>query len=202
MGPPGRDRSGARPAGRRGPAGAGTFGPVAARPFACFLVKSEPSEYSIEDLAREGVAPWDGVRNYQARNVMRDRMRPGDPVFFYHSNAKPPALVGLAKVASPARPDPTQFDPSSKGFDPKATPEAPRWVLVDLAFVEAFDRAVPLSELRADPALDGMELLRRGSRLSVQPVADAHALRLLTLAGARSPWARRIRAALTRRVGR
>ncbi|RMH00548.1 MAG: EVE domain-containing protein [Deltaproteobacteria bacterium] len=170
------------------------------RPFACFLVKSEPDAYSIDDLARERRAPWDGVRNYQARNIMRDRMKKGDPVFFYHSNASPPGLVGLARVASAAKPDPTQFDPSSPAYDPRATPDAPRWWLVDLEFVEKFPRFVPLAELRADPALDGMELLRRGSRLSVQEVEDRHALRLLELAGARSRWAKRIRAELAART--
>ncbi len=173
---------------------------MARRPLRCFLVKSEPHVYSIDDLAREGVAEWDGVRNYQARNIMRDEMAPGDPVFFYHSNAKPPGLAGLAKVASEPRPDPTQFDPSSGGYDPRADPNAPRWILVDLAYVETFPRFVPLPELRADPALEGMELLRRGSRLSVQPVCDAHALRLLELAGARSPFARRLRGRLRRRT--
>lgn len=139
----------------------------------CWLVKTEPGSFSIDDLARAGVEPWDGVRNYQARNFMRDEMKVGDPVLVYHSNADPPGVVGLAEVASEPYPDPTQFDPSSKYFDPTSDPADPRWILVDMRFVEKLPRLVPLPELRARPELQGMVLLGR-SRLSVQPVEPAH----------------------------
>ena len=141
-------------------------------PRRCWLVKSEPTSYSIHDLERDGVTGWDGVRNYQARNTLRDEMRPGDPVLVYHSNADPMAIVGLARVAGPARPDPTAFDPRDHHFDPDSRREDPTWFLVDLAHVETF--AVPLQRatLAARPDLAGMMLLRKGSRLSVQPVTD------------------------------
>lgn len=137
-------------------------------------MKSEPDAYSIDDLERDGREMWDGVRNYQARNMMRDDMRVGDDVLFYHSNCKEPAIVGLAKVASEAYPDPTQFDPDSGYYDPKSDPDDPRWLLVDVEFVRKLARPIPLSELKAHPALDGMLLTRRGNRLSVMPVSDAH----------------------------
>lgn len=139
----------------------------------CWLVKTEPGSFSIDDLARAGVEPWDGVRNYQARNFMRDEMRVGDPVLVYHSNADPPGVVGIAEVASEPYPDPTQFDPSSRYFDPTSDPADPRWILVDMRFVEKLPRLVSLPELRTRPELEGMVLLGR-SRLSVQPVEPAH----------------------------
>ncbi len=139
----------------------------------CWLVKTEPGSFSIDDLARAGVEPWDGVRNYQARNFMRDEMKVGDPVLVYHSNADPPGVVGLAEVASEPYPDPTQFDPSSRYFDPTSDPADPRWILVDMRFVEKLPRLVSLPELRTRPELVGMVLLGR-SRLSVQPVEPAH----------------------------
>lgn len=132
-------------------------------------MKSEPDVFSIEDLRRAGVEHWDGVRNYQARNLMREHMAPGDPVLFYHSSLKPPGVAGLAEVASRAYPDHTSWDPGSKYFDPASTPEAPRWFMVDVRWVETFPRLVTLDELRARPELEGMVLLAR-SRLSVQPV--------------------------------
>lgn len=147
-----------------------------------WLVKSEPESYSIDDLQRDGRTGWDGVRNYQARNMMRDDMQVGDLALFYHSNADPPCVVGVARVDSAPYPDPTQFDPGHHHHDPKSTPQAPRWVQVDFAFVERLPRPVGLPELKADPALDGMELLRKGSRLSVQPVSAAHYARVLELA--------------------
>lgn len=134
-----------------------------------FLVKSEPDAYSLDDLERDGKTPWDGVRNYQARNVMRDEMQVGDRVLYYHSNAKPPAVVGIAEVASAPYSDPTQFDPKSRYHDEKATPDEPRWFVVDLAFLERLPRAVGLPELKDEAALADMVLLNR-SRLSVQPV--------------------------------
>lgn len=147
----------------------------------CWLVKTEPGSFSIDDLARAGVEPWDGVRNYQARNFMRDEMKVGDPVLVYHSNADPPGVVGIAEVASEPYPDPTQFDPSSKYFDPTSDPADPRWILVDMRFVEKLPRLVPLHELRARPELEGMVLLGR-SRLSVQPVEPAHFDLIVSLA--------------------
>ncbi len=148
----------------------------------CWLVKTEPESYSIDDLARQGSTAWEGVRNYQARNSMRDDMKLGDPVLVYHSNATPPGVVGLAKVAREAYPDSTAFDPRSKYFDEKSDPANPRWVLVDLAFVEKFPRVVALDELKSDPSLLGMEVTRKGSRLSVTPVSAAHFARVLALA--------------------
>ncbi|MEQ8458590.1 MAG: EVE domain-containing protein [Sandaracinaceae bacterium] len=152
-----------------------------------WLVKSEPDAYSIEDLERDGQAEWDGVRNYQARNSMRDDMAVGDLVLFYHSNAKPPGVAGVAKVATEAYPDPTQFDPKSKYHDPKATEEAPRWHLVDLSFVEKFDEVLGLDVLKehAD-ALEGMMVIKRGIRFSVQPVEKEHFRKVLKLAGAKT----------------
>jgi predicted RNA-binding protein with PUA-like domain len=134
-----------------------------------WLVKSEADVYSIDHLAADGVTPWDGIRNYEARNFMRDGMRPGDLVLYYHSNANPPGVAGVAKVTSEPYPDALQFDRTSKYHDPKSTREDPRWVLVDVGFVERFPRLVPLAEIREHPKLQEMALLKR-MRLSVQPV--------------------------------
>jgi len=141
-------------------------------PRRCWLVKSEPESYSIDDLRRDGRTAWTGVRNFQARNLMRDQMQVGDPVLFYHSSADPPGVAGLARVASPAYPDPTQFDRSSDYYDEKSTAEDPRWFLVDLEFVAKFPRLVSLAEIRDSKPLAKMPLVNR-SRLSVQPVAPA-----------------------------
>jgi len=138
-----------------------------------WLMKSEPDAYGIDDLERDGVGEWDGVRNYQARNFMRDDMRVGDQVLFYHSNAKPSGVAGLAEVTREGYPDFTSWDPDSKYYDPKSTPELPRWFMVDLRFVRRFPRLVPLAELREIDALADMPLLNR-SRLSVQPVELEH----------------------------
>ena len=135
-----------------------------------WLMKSEPEAFSIDDLKRKKQEAWDGVRNYQARNTMRDDMRVGDKVFFYHSNCAEPGIVGIAKVATGAYPDPSQFDPKSKYFDPGSSRANPRWMLVDVKFVKKLKRTITLKELQMDAALDGMVLLRKGSRLSVQPV--------------------------------
>lgn len=135
-----------------------------------WLMKSEPDAFSIDDLKRKQQEAWDGVRNYQARNYMRDGMRVGDKVFFYHSNCAEPGIVGIAKVATDAYPDPSQFDPKSKYFDAGSSRDNPRWMLVDVKFVKKLKRTITLKELQLDPALDGMVLLRKGSRLSVQPV--------------------------------
>lgn len=158
---------------------------MAKRPATYWLMKSEPDVYGIADLERDGTTLWDGVRNYQARNFMRDDMKVGDLVLYYHSNAKPPGVAGLAKVASEPYPDPTQFDDNSKYYDPKSTPENPRWVLVDLAFVAAFDDVVSLADLKADDELDGMLVIKKGQRLSIQPVEPHHYKRVLELAGHR-----------------
>ena len=137
-----------------------------------WLMKSEPDEFSIDDLARARKAPWTGVRNYQARNFMRDDMRPGDGVLFYHSSCPEPGVAGLAKVASRAYPDATQFDKKSEYYDPKSTRDAPRWVHVDVAFVQKTP-LVSLAELRRHRELAGMRLLQRGNRLSITPVEPA-----------------------------
>ncbi len=136
-----------------------------------WLMKSEPDEFSVDDLAAApgGRAPWTGVRNYQARNYMRDAMRPGDGVLFYHSSCPEPGIAGIAEVASEARPDETQFDPASEYFDARATRAAPRWVYVDVRLV-AKTPFVSLAGLRRHKSLAKMVLLQRGSRLSVSPV--------------------------------
>ncbi len=148
-----------------------------------WMMKSEPDAFSIDDLQRVGTEPWNGVRNYQARNFMRDGMRVGDGVMIYHSNTKVPGIAGLARVASAAYPDDTQFDPRSHYFDPKATREQPRWFLVDVAFERKLDRLIPLEEIRrhADALGEGFALTARGSRLSVFPVTAAQWKLLLSL---------------------
>ena len=139
-----------------------------------WLMKSEPDEVSIDDAlaAPDSTVPWTGVRNYQARNFMRDAMRTGDGVLFYHSGCALPGIAGIAEVASTAYPDPTQFDPASPYHDAKASPGTPRWQLVDVRALRK-TRLLPLSELRADPALADLVILQRGSRLSITPVSTA-----------------------------
>ncbi|MBQ0921659.1 EVE domain-containing protein [Hydrogenophaga aromaticivorans] len=140
-----------------------------------WLMKSEPEECSIDDAlaAPQATVPWTGVRNYQARNFMRDGMRVGDGVLFYHSSCAEPGIVGIARVASGTRPDPTQFDPQSPYFDAKSKPEAPRWLLLDVQALKK-TRLIGLPELRATPELADMVVLQRGSRLSITPVSEAH----------------------------
>ena len=150
----------------------------------CWLMKSEPDSFSIDDLKRVQQTPWEGVRNYQARNHMRDDMKVGDAVLFYHSNADPPAVVGLARIASPPYPDASAFDRKSPYFDAKSKREEPRWILVDVGFVEKLPAPVPLERLREDPALRGMLVIQKGQRLSVQPVERAHFEHVATTAGA------------------
>ncbi len=133
-------------------------------------MKTEPSEFSIDDLHKVSSEPWDGIRNYQARNFMRDDMHCKDRVFIYHSSCKHIGVAGLAEVVAEAHPDASQFDPHSKYHDPKSDPEDPRWVCVDVAFVSRFRDVLPLSRLREEPALADMPLLNK-SRLSVQPVS-------------------------------
>ena len=137
-----------------------------------WLMKSEPGDYSISDLERDKSIYWDGVRNYQARNLMRS-MKVGDGVLFYHSVAKPPGIVGVARVCKEAYTDHTQFDPEDKHFDPKSDPDNPRWSMVDIEFVAALEEILSLPDLREMAELEGMALLRRGQRLSVQPVTTA-----------------------------
>jgi predicted RNA-binding protein with PUA-like domain len=156
------------------------------RPRHYWLMKSEPEAFSIDDLEHQGHSPWDGVRNYRARNLMRDEMAVGDLVLFYHSNATVPGVVGIARVASQSYPDPTQFDPTSPYFDAKASQEQPRWWLVDVAFVERLPEVVSLAELKDDVALQGMWVTRRGMRLSVQPVEKHHFKHVLRRARART----------------
>ncbi|HET9577285.1 MAG TPA: EVE domain-containing protein [Usitatibacter sp.] len=136
-------------------------------------MKSEPDEFSIDDLVKapRKSTPWFGVRNYQARNFMRDAMRIGDGVLFYHSSCDVPGIAGIARVASTPYPDATQFDRKSEYHDPKSKREAPRWVLVDVA-LEKKTRLMPLEEMRSYPELAGMAVLRRGNRLSITPVAE------------------------------
>ena len=148
-----------------------------------WLMKSEPDDFSIDDLARVGTEPWTGVRNYQARNFMRDGMRVGDGVLFYHSNADVPGIYGIAEVASTAYPDPSQFKKSSKYYDEKATEETPRWFLVDVGYVRTLAQPIPLAEIREHSAALGEEfaLIRKGARLSVLPVTSAQWKLLLSL---------------------
>jgi predicted RNA-binding protein with PUA-like domain len=136
-----------------------------------WLLKSEPETYNIADLERDREAIWDGVRNYQARNFLR-QMQPGDLVFFYHSNTKPPGIVGLARVHQVDVIDPTQFDPSSPYYDPKSTPDSPRWQTVKIEFVRAFPQMISLSILKQTFSPDELWVVKRGNRLSVMPVAE------------------------------
>ena len=137
-----------------------------------WLMKSEPDTYSIDDLKRDKTEMWDGIRNYQARNMMRDDMQVGEKIFFYHSSCAQPAIVGIAKVASKPYPDPTQFDPESRYFDPKSSRENPRWHLVDVRYVRKMKRPITLAEIKSHPGLADMVLTRRGNRLSIMPVTD------------------------------
>ncbi len=139
-----------------------------------WLMKSEPSAFSIEDLknAPNGTDHWDGIRNYQARNLMRNEMKRGDRVLFYHSSADPTAVVGTARVVREAYPDHTALDPDSKYFDPKSMSENPRWVMVDIQFESQFAVPLTLAELRKLPQLNDMMLLKKGQRLSIQPVTE------------------------------
>ena len=139
-----------------------------------WLMKTEPGEFGIDDLAKRPrkTEPWDGVRNYQARNMMRDEMKKGDRVFIYHSNCGVPGIVGIAGIVREGYPDPTAFDPEDRHYDPKSDPANPRWYLVDVKFERKLRRTIPLTELKAQAALEGMALVRRGNRLSVMPVSE------------------------------
>lgn len=141
-----------------------------------WLMKSEPDVYGIDDLARQPgkTDHWDGVRNYQARNMMRDEMKKGDLVFFYHSNCKEPGIVGIAEVVREGYPDFTAWDPEEKYYDPKSDPDNPRWYMVDIRYKRKLRRPVTLQELKKHPRLEDMPLLRKGNRLSVMPVSKKH----------------------------
>ena len=147
-----------------------------------WLMNSEPEDFSIDDLQRVGIEPWTGVRNFQARNFMR-QMQPGDGVLFYHSSTEVPGIYGIAEVASAPYPDPTQFQKKSKYYDEKSDPEHPRWELVDVKFVRKLKRGIPLDEIRthAEKLGEDFALIRRGSRLSVLPVTAAQWKLLLSL---------------------
>ena len=149
-----------------------------------WLLKTEPETYSIDDLKRDRKTCWDGVRNYQARNFMRDDMKVGDLVLIYHSNADPPGVAGIAKVSRSSYPDHTAQDPKDAHHDPKATPENPIWMMVDVAFVKKFKAIVSLDAIKADKKLDGILVAKRGQRLSVQPVEKAHFEHIRKIAGA------------------
>ena len=139
-----------------------------------WLIKSEPSVYSIDDLARDKKTYWDGVRNFQARNFLRDQMKVGDLVLFYHSNAEPSGTAGIARVCKSGYPDFTAWDKKDRHFDPKSTRIKSLWFMADVEFVEKFAHFVPLEELKSNPALKGMMVTRQGMRLSVQPVDKKH----------------------------
>ena len=139
-----------------------------------WLMKSEPGEYSINDLKRDKVEPWDGVRNYQARNMMRDDMKKGDLAFMYHSNCDEIGIVGIMTVAREAYADHTAFDPEDKHYDPESDPENPRWFMVDVRYKRKLKRTITLAELRQQKHLDGLQLLKPGNRLSVMPVSKKH----------------------------
>jgi predicted RNA-binding protein with PUA-like domain len=136
-----------------------------------WLMKTEPDVFGIDDLAKKKRSGWDGVRNYQARNFMRDSMKAGDLILFYHSTCEVPGIAGIARVSREALPDPTQFDKKSEYYDPKSKAEAPTWMMVEVEFVQKFPQLLPLERLKTEKALAKMPLLQRGQRLSVQPVS-------------------------------
>jgi predicted RNA-binding protein with PUA-like domain len=140
--------------------------------MAYWLMKSEPDTFSIDDLRERpnGTEHWDGVRNYQARNMMRDQMKMGDKVFFYHSSCPQPGIAGIAEIVAEAYPDDSAQNPESRYFDPKASPDEPRWYMVDVRFERKLKRVITLADLKAEPALAEMKLVQKGSRLSIMPV--------------------------------
>ncbi|MED5231433.1 MAG: EVE domain-containing protein [Candidatus Thermoplasmatota archaeon] len=154
--------------------------------MAFWLMKSEPHVYPWEQLIEDGETHWDGVRNYQARNIMRDDMKIGDLVLFYHSNCKPPHVAGVARVCREAYPDFTALDPKSNYFDPKSSPDNPRWMMVDIEALQGLTEVVSLGEMRENAGLEGMPLLQRGQRLSVQPVSSEHFAIVCQMGGIRA----------------
>jgi predicted RNA-binding protein with PUA-like domain len=153
-----------------------------------WLFKSEPDVYGIDQLERDGSTFWDGVRNYQARNLMRDDMQVDDGVLFYHNNAKPMAVVGVARICKEGYPDRSQFEVGHKYHDPGSDPADPRWYHVDVAFVAKADEPVTRDMMKAEPKLEDMMLLQRGSRLSVQPVSKSEWRTVLKMAGLEESW--------------
>jgi predicted RNA-binding protein with PUA-like domain len=162
-------------------------------PIKYWLIKSEPTSYSIDDLKRDKTTLWEGVRNYQARNIMTKEMKVGDLALFYHSSAEPPGALGVAEISGPAEPDPTQFDSNDSHYDPKATPSKPIWYCVRVKFKQKFGRQVSLSELRTQKGLEKMVLLQKGSRLSVQPVTEKEFKIVSELGSAKSSGKRKAR---------
>lgn len=169
-----------------------------------WLFKSEPDVFSIDDLERAPLQTtgWEGVRNYQARNLLRDEVKVGDEVFFYHSRQQPMHVAGVCRVVGAARPDPHQFDPASAYHDPDSSEDDPTWVLVDVQFVRKFPRLVTLAELRATPGLEDMMLLRKGARLSIQPVTPAEWKIITALASHPAPATSRPKPAPSRGTAR
>ncbi len=147
-----------------------------------WLMKCEPQAYSIDDLQRDKTTSWEGVRNYQARNFMRDEMRVGDAALLYQSNADPSGVTGVMKVVRAGYPDHFADQPGHKYFDPKSSAEKPIWYMVDVGFVEKFSRVIALAEIKADPQLDGIMVAQKGSRLSVQPLSEKHFKRICEMA--------------------
>lgn len=149
-----------------------------------WLMKSEPDVYGIEHLQRmpQQTDHWDGIRNYQVRNMLRDDFKPGDMAFFYHSNVKPVGIVGTMEIVGHAYPDFTAFDPEEKYYDPKSDPDKPRWFMVDVQFKQQFSKIITLDELRANPALEDMLILRKGNRLSITPVTARQWQAIMTMA--------------------
>ncbi|MCK5944642.1 MAG: EVE domain-containing protein [Planctomycetes bacterium] len=158
------------------------------RPRRYWLFKSEPEAYGIDEFERDGRTFWNGIRNYQARNLLRDEIRLDDGVLFYHSNAKPMAVVGLARVCKEGYPDHTQFEDGDKYHDPDSDPADPRWFMVDIEFVARAAQPVTRDMMKAEPKLDDMMLLQRGSRLSVQPVQKAEWQTILRMADMKESW--------------
>ena len=138
-----------------------------------WLIKSEPDVYSIDDLKKDKKTHWDGVRNYQARNFMRDEMKKGDQVIFYHSNSEPPGAIGVCEVVKEGYPDFTAFDPEDKHYDPKSKKDNPTWIMVDVKYKSKFKNLVPIADIKENPKLKDMKLVQRGNRLSVMPLTKA-----------------------------
>lgn len=142
--------------------------------MAYWLLKSEPDVYGIDHLERDGTNMWEGCRNWTVRNFLKNEMKPGDLAFFYHSNIAPVGVVGIMEIVSEGYPDPTQFDPKSDYFDPKSKPDSPRWCAIDVKFVRKFPACVTLADMKANPRLEGMLVVRKGQRLSIMPVEQEH----------------------------